>query len=421
MIATADGGVIGYSGITYDQNGIATGMMGTATQSWTGGVCPTAPSVESVAGPWFDEAGASFWTTAGGNPSGNGTAIAQCPCLLQSTGAALEPDATRKQSYYDYAVAWGESPTHPWLLANTKAGVMSTDANNQACGQTYIDLYKIDPQPIRIQEIKANLDDMVTNGTSNVWWGIDAIQMSMPVFAKMGALQNDTKYFDAMWNLYNDSRTQEGGGLWNRADGLWWRDLHYTPSLPSAGDGGTDGVSAGGMDGASAGGSDARSDSGIDGRMDGPSAGIADGGGDGGSDGGAAVVPDWSSKQTITLAMSQALPAQTQDSYIVAPNGKSIYWSRGNGWVFVALARVLDILPSDDPHRDTYVSDFKAMARALVPLQRSDGFWNASLLDPNQCASIGKGGDDGPETSGTAFERTIESGCRRRRGLPTAA
>jgi len=81
----------------------------------------------------------------------------------------VEPDATRKGSYYDYAVAWGESPTHPWLLANTKAGVMSTDANNQACGQTYIDLYKIDPQPIRIQEIKANLDDMVTNGTSNVW------------------------------------------------------------------------------------------------------------------------------------------------------------------------------------------------------------------------------------------------------------
>jgi rhamnogalacturonyl hydrolase YesR len=315
----------------------------------------------------------------------------------------VEPDATRKGSYYDYAVAWGESPTHPWLLANTKAGVMSTDANNQACGQTYIDLYKIDPQPIRIQEIKANLDDMVTNGTSNVWWWIDAIQMSMPVFAKMGALQNDTKYFDAMWNLYNDSRTQEGGGLWNRADGLWWRDLHYTPSLPSAGDGGTDGVSAGGMDGASAGGSDASSDSGIDGRMDGPSAGIADGGGDGGSDGGAAVVPDWSTKQTITLAMSQALPAQTQDSYIVAPNGKSIYWSRGNGWVFVALARVLDVLPDNDPHRDTYVADFKAIAKAIVPLQRNDGFWNESLFDPNHCSSIGLAGDDGPETSGTAF------------------
>ncbi len=87
----------------------------------------------------------------------------------------------------------------------------------------------------------------------------------------------------------------------------------------------------------------------------------------------------------------------------MAPNGKSIYWSRGNGWVFVALARVLDILPTTDSHRDTYVADFKAMAKAIVPLQRSDGFWNESLFDPNHCASIGKTGDDGPETSGTSF------------------
>jgi hypothetical protein len=97
------------------------------------------------------------------------------------------------------------------------------------------------------------------------------------------------------------------------------------------------------------------------------------------------------------------LPAQTQDSYIVSPSGKDIYWSRGNGWVFVALARVLEILPSNDPHRDTYVADFKAMAKAIVPLQRSDGFWNESLIDPNHCTGIGLAGDDGPETSGTAF------------------
>jgi rhamnogalacturonyl hydrolase YesR len=321
----------------------------------------------------------------------------------------VEPDTTKQKSYYDYAVTWASSPSHPWLLANTAAGVMSNDANNQACGQTYIDLYKIDQQPIRIQEIKANIDDMVAKGTSNVWWWIDAIQMSMPVFAKLGVLENDTKYFDAMWNLYNDSRTQEGGGLWNAADGLWWRDLHYTPSLPSPPDGGTIGGTDGGTDAATDGpvdsATDARADGRTDGRADGSVSGgpdaAADAGTDGGGDGGAAVVYDWSTKQTVAFGMT--LPGQTQDSYIVAPNGKSIYWSRGNGWVFVALARILDILPTTDPHRDTYVSDFKAMAKAIVPLQRSDGFWNESLFDPNHCASIGMTGDDGPETSGTAF------------------
>jgi rhamnogalacturonyl hydrolase YesR len=310
----------------------------------------------------------------------------------------VEPDSTKQKSYYDYAVAWGESPTHTWTLANTKAGVMSNDANNQACGQTYIDLYKIDRQDIRIQEIKANIDDMVSKGTTDVWWWIDAIQMSMPVFAKLGDLYSDNKYFDAMWGLYNNARTQQGGGLWNPTDGLWWRDLHYTPSLPSpSADGGVDGGSAP---------ADARIDApSADVRVDAPSSGSTDGGGSGatdsGGDGGNTFVPDYTTK--LTIAPGMTLPGQTQDSYIVAPNGKSIYWARGNGWVFVALARVLDVLPTDDPHRDTYVSDFKAMARALVPLQRSDGFWNESLFDPNHCASIGMAGDDGPETSGTAF------------------
>jgi rhamnogalacturonyl hydrolase YesR len=309
----------------------------------------------------------------------------------------VEPDAAKKLNYYTYAVNWGSSPTHPWTLANTKAGVLSNDANNQACGQTYIDLYNIDPQPIRIQEIKANIDDMVAKGTSNVWWWIDAIQMSMPVFARLGVLENDTKYFDAMWALYNDSRMNEGGGLFNSDVGFWWRDLHYTPSLPSAvADAGT----VGSADSGSAVSTDARIDAAANAAIDAAAAdaAMADAG-----DSGAAFSVDYTVKQTITLSLSQNLPAQTQDAYIVAPNGKSIYWARGNGWILAALVRVLDILPTTDPHRSTYVSDFQAMASALVPLQRSDGFWNESLFDPNHCASIGLTGDDGPETSGTVF------------------
>lgn len=64
------------------------------------------------------------------------------------------------------------------------------------------------------------------------------------------------------------------------------------------------------------------------------------------------------------------------------PNGEDSYWSRGNGWVITALAKVLSIIPESAPHREQYVDDFKAMAQALVPIQRKDGFWNVSLHDP---------------------------------------
>lgn len=77
------------------------------------------------------------------------------------------------------------------------------------------------------------------------------------------------------------------------------------------------------------------------------------------------------------------------------PNGKNCYWSRGNGWVITALARVLSDLPQTDAHYKDYVKDLQAMAKALKACQREDGFWNCSLHDPNNFG--------GKETSGTAL------------------
>jgi rhamnogalacturonyl hydrolase YesR len=72
----------------------------------------------------------------------------------------------------------------------------------------------------------------------------------------------------------------------------------------------------------------------------------------------------------------------------------STYWSRGNGWVFAAHAKVLSVLPQSDTHYDEYLSTFKAQAAALAARQQPGGYWNSDL-----------GGTDyaGPESSGTAF------------------
>ena len=77
------------------------------------------------------------------------------------------------------------------------------------------------------------------------------------------------------------------------------------------------------------------------------------------------------------------------------PNGEDCYWSRGNGWVYAALVRVLDEIPSDEKHRQDYVNDFLTMSKALKKCQREDGFWNVSLHDPTNFG--------GKETSGTAL------------------
>lgn len=212
----------------------------------------------------------------------------------------------KRKPYYDYAVLWGEK--HGWGLRD---GVKTKNADNQCCGQTYIDLYRIDPKPERIKDIKASMDNLVADSGKDAWWWIDALQMAMPVFARLGVLYKDPVYYEKMYEMYWYTKTVHGGkGLYNPEDRLWWRDKDFVPPYRE-------------------------------------------------------------------------------------PNGEDCYWSRGNGWVLAALARVLDILPADAPHRDEYLQTFKDMCAALVPLQRADGYWNVSLHDPDHFG--------GKELTGTAL------------------
>ncbi len=76
-------------------------------------------------------------------------------------------------------------------------------------------------------------------------------------------------------------------------------------------------------------------------------------------------------------------------------NGQKIFWGRGEGWVMGGLARTLQYLPKDDPAVKTYKQQMREVAAALAKLQRPDGTWTASLLDPASYSA--------PELSGTAL------------------
>ena len=77
------------------------------------------------------------------------------------------------------------------------------------------------------------------------------------------------------------------------------------------------------------------------------------------------------------------------------PNGRKVFWSRGNGWVFAGLARMLQDMPADYPDRPRYVALFRVMAEKIAAVQGEDGYWRAGLLDPANLPN--------PETSGTGF------------------
>jgi unsaturated rhamnogalacturonyl hydrolase len=132
----------------------------------------------------------------------------------------LKPDS----AYLAYTVSWGEF--HKWGLRN---GITTRNGDDQCCGQTYIDLYMMNRfKEERIKDIKACIDIMMATDKIDDWSWIDAIQMSMPVYAKLGSIYNEKKYFDRMYQMYMYTKTKHGtNGLYNPVDHLWWRDKDF--------------------------------------------------------------------------------------------------------------------------------------------------------------------------------------------------
>lgn len=70
-------------------------------------------------------------------------------------------------------------------------------------------------------------------------------------------------------------------------------------------------------------------------------------------------------------------------SYInkTEPNGKKIFWSRGEGWVMGGLVRTIALLPPDDQRKPFYVQQLREMAARIAQLQNAQGLWHAGMLD----------------------------------------
>ncbi len=76
------------------------------------------------------------------------------------------------------------------------------------------------------------------------------------------------------------------------------------------------------------------------------------------------------------------------------PFPRKLYWGRGNGWVVASLAILLDEIGQDAPETASIRTVLASVSEALLPLRRTDGFWE-TILHPS------RGGY--PEASATAL------------------
>ncbi len=72
-----------------------------------------------------------------------------------------------REDYYEYAYDW--AAFHKWGMRN---GNTTRNADDHCCGQTYIDLYNICPQPEMIKNIKLSIDMVVNTRKSMTGGGL---------------------------------------------------------------------------------------------------------------------------------------------------------------------------------------------------------------------------------------------------------
>ncbi|GAA6529673.1 glycosyl hydrolase family 88 [Segatella asaccharophila] len=93
----------------------------------------------------------------------------------------------------------------------------------QVCFQTYLDLYQIAPDPIKIARAKEVMGYEADSGADDYWWWADALYMVMPVMTKMYRLTGEEKYLD---KLYENVRYSDSIML-DKKTGLYYRDARY--------------------------------------------------------------------------------------------------------------------------------------------------------------------------------------------------
>lgn len=223
---------------------------------------------------------------------------------------------TKNSDFLAYSEKWAEQ--NKWM------GAQGTDKSKwkysygerpdyvlfgdwQTCFQTYIDLYNLKPDSVKIARAIEVMEYQISLDNNDFLWWVDGLYMVMPVMTKMYKLTGNQIFLDKLYEYYMFAENL----MKDDETGLFFRDKKYL----------------------------------------------------------------YPKHKTI--------------------NGNKDFWSRGNGWLYAGLVKVLQDMPRDYKYRDVFVNQYVQMTNALLKSQQAGGYWTRSLLEPAQAP--------GYETSGTAF------------------
>jgi rhamnogalacturonyl hydrolase YesR len=114
------------------------------------------------------------------------------------------------------------------------------NADEQSVGQTYLELYLLQPSAEKIAPTRAALDGLLSGAAAKIppdqaqipWWWCDALFMAPPVWSRMYAATHEAKYLDYIDKHWWESSTL----LYDKQHHLYFRDLTYLHQVNRHGD-----------------------------------------------------------------------------------------------------------------------------------------------------------------------------------------
>ncbi len=150
------------------------------------------------------------------------------------TGVMATYFTTQDEKYLDAAMKWGQR--NKWQansdLRKGKGKAGDWHADDQACAQTWAELYEIKKDPNMIQNFAKVLDVRVAKPKPGRvdWWWCDSLFMAPPAMARLAKVTGEKKYLDLMDSLWWDTTAY----LYDKDEDLYFRDDSYfakkTPS-----------------------------------------------------------------------------------------------------------------------------------------------------------------------------------------------
>ncbi len=138
------------------------------------------------------------------------------------TGVMATYHTTNDEKYHNAALEWAEE--NRWELFD--GGISGRDRGNEHCaGQTYLELFFIQKDSIRIASIKNAFDYIISNPKpgNEEWWWCDALFMSPPTMARLSAAAGEQKYLDFMNTLWWENNEM----LYDTEEHLYYRDSTF--------------------------------------------------------------------------------------------------------------------------------------------------------------------------------------------------